>query len=177
MLLARAEPPINTPLNLRRHQLRKARSSQTSSENETRLHARYGAVTDVIQMLHGSVQRALSTSNVTACFTLRGDFDIYDKQQLASVLAAGIGYHTLTIDLAQTTFIDASIIGVLARLAGLRRDVRAARLRIVNANVGIRRLFSICWAGPKSSALWHISPSQNAAAQQQGQRYQTTGPS
>lgn len=148
MVLAKAESPIIiTPLTLRRHRLRKACISQISGQNETRPHARVGTVTGVIRMLHGSVQRVLSTSNVTACFTLRGDFDIYNKRQLAGVLAAGVGYRTLIIDLAQTAFIDASIIGVLARLAGLRRDAGAARLRVVNANVWIRRLFSICRLG------------------------------
>jgi anti-anti-sigma factor len=55
-----------------------------------------------------------------------------------------VGYRTITIDLTQTTFIDASILGVLVRLADRCRKHNAGQMRIVNANGHLRKLFSIC---------------------------------
>ncbi|HET6896049.1 MAG TPA: STAS domain-containing protein, partial [Candidatus Baltobacteraceae bacterium] len=59
-------------------------------------------------------------------------------------LEQGIGYRNVTIDLAHTTFIDASIIGVFVRLANRCRKNNAAQVHIVNASTHVRRLFSIC---------------------------------
>lgn len=78
------------------------------------------------------------------CLGLSGEFDIYNKRQLAATLASSVAYPTITIDLAETRFIDAGIMGVFARFAGLRRELGAAQLRIVNVNKLIFRLFSIC---------------------------------
>lgn len=95
-------------------------------------------------MMHGRVQRAVSESISDVCLYLCGEFDIYNKQQLAATLASSVAYRTITIDLAQTRFIDAGIIGVFAGFAGLRRELGAAPFRIINVNKFIFRLFSIC---------------------------------
>lgn len=101
-------------------------------------------LTDVFEMMHGRVQRAVSESISDVCLYLCGEFDIYNKQQLAATLASSVAYRTITIDLAQTRFIDAGIIGVFARFADLRRELDAAQLRIVNVDRFIFKLFSIC---------------------------------
>jgi anti-anti-sigma factor len=95
-------------------------------------------------MLHGRAHRAVRESNSDMCLGLSGEFDIYNKRQLAATLASCVAYRTITIDLAQTRFIDAGIIGVFARFAYLRREIGAVQLRIINVNKFIFRLFSIC---------------------------------
>jgi anti-anti-sigma factor len=99
---------------------------------------------DVIEMMHGRVRRAVRESVSDVCFYLSGEFDIYNKRQLSATLASSVAYPAITIDLAQTRFIDVGIIGVFARFAGLRRELGAAQLRIVNVNKFIFKLFSIC---------------------------------
>lgn len=95
-------------------------------------------------MLHGHVRRAVCDSISDVCLYLRGEFDIYNKRELAAMLASSAAYRTITIDLAQTRFIDAGTIGLFARLASLRRELGAIELRIVNVNRFIFKLFSIC---------------------------------
>lgn len=102
---------------------------------------------DVVEMMHGRVYRAVSEGISDMCLGLSGEFDIYNKCQLAATLASNVAYPAITIDLAQTRFIDAGIIGVFARFAGLRRELGASQLRIVNANKFICKLFSICRLG------------------------------
>ena len=78
------------------------------------------------------------------CLGLSGEFDVYNKRQLAATLASCVAYRTMTIDLAHTRFIDAGTIGVFARFARLRCELGAVQLRIINVNRFIFRLFSIC---------------------------------
>ena len=105
---------------------------------------RPNAYSDSSEMLHGHVRRAVCERISDVCLYLRGEFDIYNKRELAALLASSAAYRTITVDLAQTRFIDASILGVFARFADLRRELEAAQLRIVNVNRFIFKLFSIC---------------------------------
>ncbi len=95
-------------------------------------------------MMHGRVDPAVHESSPDICSHLSGEFDIYNKRQLAVTLASCVAYRAITIDLAQTRFIDGGIIGVFARFAALRRELGAAQLRIVNSNTFIFKLLSIC---------------------------------
>lgn len=77
-------------------------------------------------------------------FLMRGEFDVYSRRQLASALEGALDSLRITIDLGGTTFMDAAILGVLVATAARRRELRAAPLRIINASVHLKRLFSIC---------------------------------
>lgn len=87
---------------------------------------------------------SVTCSTAEYCVSLRGEFDIYDRDGVAAAFQEGEDYRHVVVDLAQTTFIDASIIGVLVAQAALRKRVSAKRIRIVNASSHIRRLFSLC---------------------------------
>jgi len=99
---------------------------------------------DSSEMPRGQVYRSVGDSSSDVRLYLRGEFDINNKRQLAATLASSLAYRTITIDLAEARFIDAGIIGVFARFAGLRRELEAAQLRIVNVNRFIFKLLSIC---------------------------------
>lgn len=92
----------------------------------------------------GSVRRLALENGSDAHFSLHDEFDIYNNSRLFEALEQGVGYRNITIDLAHTTFIDASIIGIFVRLASRCRKNNAARVRIINASTHLRRLFSIC---------------------------------
>ncbi len=94
-------------------------------------------------MMHGSVRRVAGKNSADAYF-LSDEFDIYNRSQLFAALEESIGYRSVTIDLAHTTFIDAGILGVLVRLANGCGQNNGARVSIVNASTYIRRLFTIC---------------------------------
>jgi len=104
--------------------------------------ARDVAGADVIAMDHGTIRCFTTKNSADAHVSLYDEFDICNRSQLAAVLGS-IEYRRITIDLAHTTFIDASIVGVLARLASRCRKYNAAPVRIVNASPRLRRLFSI----------------------------------
>lgn len=95
-------------------------------------------------MTRGSIRRIVGKNTSDAHFFLYGDFDICNKSQLSAALDESVGYGTITIDLAQTTFIDPRILGVFVRLATRCRTHDASQMRIVNANGHFRKLFSIC---------------------------------
>lgn len=99
---------------------------------------------DLIAMNHGSILRIAGKKTLDAYFSLFDEFDIYNKGQLSATLEESVGSRAITIDLAHTTFIDASILGVLVRLAVRAREHNATQVRIVNASAHLRRLFSIC---------------------------------
>lgn len=92
----------------------------------------------------GSVRCLARQNGSNARFFLHDEFDIYNNGRLFEALEQAIGYRNITIDLAHTTFIDASIIGVFVRLANRCRKNNAAHVHIVNASTHVRRLFSIC---------------------------------
>ncbi|HVA26618.1 MAG TPA: hypothetical protein VNF68_00450 [Candidatus Baltobacteraceae bacterium] len=54
-----------------------------------------------------------------------------------------MGYRTIPIDLAHTTFIYAGIIGVLVGLARRCREDNAVRVTIINARGHLRKLLSV----------------------------------
>jgi len=92
----------------------------------------------------GSVRYLARQNGSNARFSLHHEFDIYNNGRLLEALEQGIGYRNITIDLAHTTFIDASILGIFVRLAGRCRKNNGATVRIINASTHLRRLFSIC---------------------------------
>jgi anti-anti-sigma factor len=99
---------------------------------------------DLIAINYGSIRRIVGKNTLHAYFSLFDEFDIYNKGQLSAALEESVGSRTITIDLAHTTFIDASILGVFVRLANRCRRHNAAQVRIVNASTHLNRLFSIC---------------------------------
>jgi anti-anti-sigma factor len=106
--------------------------------------ARDLATAEVVAMMHDSIRHFVGKNTPDVYFALYDDFDICNKPQLSAALEESVGYRTITIDLAQTTFIDASILGVFVRLSGRCRKHNAGHVRIVNANSHLRKLFSIC---------------------------------
>lgn len=95
-------------------------------------------------MMRGQVRRTACASASDVRFLLSGEFDFYNKLELAGALGSHMTYRTVTLDFAQMRFIDAGVLGVLARFAGLRRKQGAAQLRLVNLDAQFRRIFSIC---------------------------------
>ncbi len=120
------------------------RGASGINDSDAAFHKSVVHLVDFIDMMHGSVHRAVRESGSDMCLGLSGEFDIYNKRQLAATFASCVACPAITIDLGQTRFIDAGIIGVFARFAVLRRDLGAAPLRIVNVNRFICKLFSIC---------------------------------
>ena len=90
-----------------------------------------------------NIRRVAGFDETETRFSLRGEFDISNKLQLSAALTPYIDSQTLTIDLAHTTFIDASTLGVFVRVARCRHELNATRLRIVKAT-HCRRIFSLC---------------------------------
>lgn len=140
-LTLEAKPPIPTPvLNVfQRDDIKNPVCEQAFQPS-----VRDVAGGDVIPMIHGSIRRIAGKNSPDAYVSLYDEFDIYNKGQLSTALEESVGCRTITIDLAHTTFIDASILGVLVGLAGRCRKHNAAQVRIVNASTYLRRLFSIC---------------------------------
>lgn len=97
-----------------------------------------------VAMMHGSIRHFAGKNTQDVYFALHDEFDICNKPQLSAALEESVGYRTITIDLAQTTFLDASILGVFVRLSDRCRKHNAGQVRIVNANSHLRKLFSIC---------------------------------
>jgi anti-anti-sigma factor len=91
-----------------------------------------------------SVCRIATADGSNTHYRLQGDFDLGDAQQLFDLLVQDAESATFTIDLSQTSSIDAGILGAFVRLARKRREVAAAPVRICNASGHIRKLFSIC---------------------------------
>lgn len=56
----------------------------------------------------------------------------------------GVLYPSITIDLVSTSYIDASILNILASVASRRLRRKASQIKIVNANAHLRKLFAIC---------------------------------
>jgi len=75
---------------------------------------------------------------------LRGEFDIYNKRQLAETLASSVEYRTITVDLAQAPIHRRRHCRRFCPVATLRLELDAAKLRIVNVNSFTFKLFSIC---------------------------------
>lgn len=91
---------------------------------------------------YGSVRCAARAADPEVRFHLQGEFDIATKELLAQILQAGLDSRPATVDLLQTTFIDASIVRVFVEIANARGE--QARLRIANASAQLQRIFSIC---------------------------------
>jgi anti-anti-sigma factor len=81
---------------------------------------------------------------VDVCVSVYGEVDICNERQVSAILEASAAYQMITIDFSEIAFIDASILGVLARFACRRQELDARSLPIVNANTNLRRLFSAC---------------------------------
>jgi anti-anti-sigma factor len=75
---------------------------------------------------------------------MHGDFDLSNKRELAEALQPYIASQTLTVDLSNATFIDASTLGVFVHIARRRGELNASRLRIIHGNPHFRRIFSLC---------------------------------
>jgi anti-anti-sigma factor len=104
----------------------------------------WGVFTEGSEIAHSHVHCAVRESASDVCLYLCGEFDIYNKREVAAALASSMTYRTITIDLAQTRFIDAGIIGIFARFAELRRELDGEQLRIVNVNGFFLKVFLIC---------------------------------
>jgi anti-anti-sigma factor len=102
---------------------------------------RNGATPSVVDR---AIQCTYSIDDSAICFALCGDFDIFNRDKLAAALTQGVAYPTLAVDFTRTTYIDASILGVLVGLAGRRQASNAAPIRIFCGSDQIRKLFAIC---------------------------------
>ncbi len=83
-----------------------------------------------------------TTSDVT--LLLNGEFGMSNRDLLRSALEEALTFRLVTVDLSQTTDIDASVLGVLARFARLRKEGHVAPLQISHANAHCLELLSIC---------------------------------
>ncbi len=98
----------------------------------------------LIDIPYGNVRR-IDPKNVScARFNISGEFDLYNKPRLAKALEGGVACPRMTLDLARTRLIDASILGLLAGIARRRLQMGTARLCLVNVQARVRRLFDIC---------------------------------
>ncbi len=129
-LSPRAISPISTP---DKASVSKTLRSRTSDHTEAQ----------VIETPTGSITRVDGKRDAVS-FMLDGSFDINNKNQLSAALAEATRCRSIAIDLARTTYIDASIIGVFANVARKRRDDGFGKLQITNVSVQLCRLFSIC---------------------------------
>ncbi len=91
-----------------------------------------GASPKVIDARYGSVRRVKGKHASDVSFILCGEFDIYNGRYLVAALEKATTCRTITIDLAQTTYIDATILGIFARAASRRRRFNASRLQITH---------------------------------------------
>ena len=98
----------------------------------------------IIDTAYGRVCRIDSRDISYARFAMSGEFDLYNKPRLAEALESAVACPRLTLDFARTRLIDASILGLLAGIASRRLRLGLAQVRIVNARVGVHRLFDIC---------------------------------
>ena len=98
----------------------------------------------MIDTTYGRVCRIDSEDVSYARFAMSGEFDLYNKPQLAEVLEYAVACSWVTLDFARTRLIDASILGLLAGIARRRLQLGLAQVRIVNAGAGVHRLFDIC---------------------------------
>lgn len=103
-----------------------------------------GAATDVNALRIDNIRRVAGLDESEARFSLHGEFDISNKWQLFAALEPCIDSQTLTIDLADATFIDASTLGIFLQVARRRRELNATRLRIVDVSTHFRRILSLC---------------------------------
>lgn len=101
-------------------------------------------VGSAVDMHYGKVCRTDYTLSSNVRFSLQGEFDIFNKSELAAAMEGAATPRRLTLDLRGTTFIDASILGVFVGIAQRRVLASASQVRIVNAAQNVRRLFSIC---------------------------------
>ena len=94
--------------------------------------------------LTSRIRRVAGFHESEARFSLHGDFDIANKQQLSEALEPYMASQRLTVDLSHVTFIDASTLSVFLHVARCRRELNATRLRIVNGSSHFRRIFWLC---------------------------------
>ncbi len=132
-LLAR----ILTPAEMERRALREgARFNGATFKKET--------ATPKAAAEHRGIKSVEARKKTEMRFALSGEFDIHNQQELALALETGMAHKTVTVDLAQTSFVDASILGTLAVFASARLERRASRVRILNASDHLLKLFRLC---------------------------------
>ena len=112
----------------------------------------------MIDTTYGRVCRIDSKDVSYARFTVSGEFDFYNKPQLAEALESTVSCPWVTLDFARTRLIDASILGLLAGIARRRLQLGAAQVRIVNAGAGVHRLFDICKMGGVFEMYSELTP-------------------
>lgn len=114
-------------------------STYVSTRDRTRLEA-----VEITQITGRCTGRAASLDESEVRFSLRGEFDISNKQRLSETLAPYMAAQRLTVDLSHLTFIDASTLSVFINVARCRRELGAARLRLVNGSPHFRRILWLC---------------------------------
>lgn len=83
----------------------------------------------------------ISSSRI-ARITLCGEFDLFRKEELAATLRQAEGAAVVVLDLAETTFVDAT---ALSSLLVLRKKLRESggSVHVIGARPHIRKLFAI----------------------------------
>jgi anti-anti-sigma factor len=98
-------------------------------------------VDDPIETTEGTL---FLVESADACLiSLCGEYDIANCDELSDAIGTGAS-RRITIDLANATFIDASVISVLVRHANRRRARNDSRLRIVGPSAHFRKIFRMC---------------------------------
>ena len=98
----------------------------------------------IVDIAYGRVRRIESKDRSYARFEMSGEFDLCNISRLAEVLEPAVACSRMTLDFSRIRLIDASILGLLAGIAGRRLHLGTAQVRIVNAQAIVRRLFDIC---------------------------------
>jgi anti-anti-sigma factor len=72
-----------------------------------------------------------------------GEYDMTNSQELSDAIGTGTSRRIL-LNFARATYIDASVIGILAHHARLRRGSNDSLLRVVGLNPNLQRVFQVC---------------------------------
>jgi anti-anti-sigma factor len=89
-----------------------------------------------------SVHRHLSPSGRVVVLTLQGDHDIGTAEELRQALIDSIGLGLTVVDLRGCTFIDSTVLGVIAS-AARRASSQSAELVLINATGIVAKALSI----------------------------------
>jgi anti-anti-sigma factor len=85
----------------------------------------------------------LASNNGVFVIELKGEFDLAERTRLDDALAAGQTFHTVVLNLHETTFTDSTLLQCIIQLRR-RIEERNGRLILVGLRPQLRRLFELC---------------------------------
>ena len=89
----------------------------------------------------------MASNNGVFVIELKGEFDLAERTRLDDALAAGQTFHTVVLNLQDTTFTDSSLLQCIIQLQR-RVEERNGRLILVGLRPQLRRLFEVCSLEP-----------------------------